>query len=132
MEVGVVGLLRTAWVAATMPILVAAVPCSGLASFHGAVLGFAKRGKITQSSSQVKDLMVYFGLWSVWLVRKLKKLGDIESEGVQLSIGCSGNTLGGTSRNLKVIPRNGSPLFHLYTKRKLTKARAKVIECKAL
>ncbi|KAM1382077.1 hypothetical protein ACFX2F_034588 [Malus domestica] len=53
MEVGVVGLLRTAWVAATMPILVAAVPCSGLASFHGAVLGFAKRGKITQSSSQL-------------------------------------------------------------------------------
>ncbi|CAN6543938.1 unnamed protein product [Malus baccata var. baccata] len=52
MEVGVVGLLRTAWVAATMPILVAAVPCSWLASFHGAVLGFAKRGKIMQSSSQ--------------------------------------------------------------------------------
>ncbi|TQE06364.1 hypothetical protein C1H46_007998 [Malus baccata] len=52
MEVCDVGLVRTAWVAATMPILVAAVPCSGLASFHGAVLGFAKRGKITRSSSQ--------------------------------------------------------------------------------
>ncbi|CAN6686123.1 unnamed protein product [Malus baccata var. baccata] len=121
MEVGVVGLLRTAWVATTMPILVAAVPCSGLASFHGAVLGFAKRGKITQSSSQGS-------------LRDHSEQNDeyVIPHGVQLSIGRSGNTLGGTSRNLKVIPRNGSPLFHLYTKRKLTKASAKVIECKAL
>ncbi|KAM1763627.1 polyprenol reductase 2-like [Malus sylvestris] len=52
MEVGVVGLLRTAWIAATLPILIAALPFSWLSSFRGAVLGFAKRGKTMQSSSQ--------------------------------------------------------------------------------
>lgn len=56
MEVGVVGLLRTAWIAATLPILIAALPFSWLSSFRGAVLGFAKRGKTMQSSSQVTDL----------------------------------------------------------------------------
>ncbi|ONH90924.1 hypothetical protein PRUPE_8G083500 [Prunus persica] len=52
MEVGLVGLLRTAWIAAILPLLIASVPSSRLSSFHGAVLEFAKRGKIMKSSSQ--------------------------------------------------------------------------------
>lgn len=55
MEVGVVGLLRGAWIAGTLPILIASLPCSSLTWFHGALLGFAKRGKIMQSSSKVSD-----------------------------------------------------------------------------
>ncbi|BFG41391.1 hypothetical protein CerSpe_276650 [Prunus speciosa] len=52
MEVGLVGLLRTAWIAAILPILIASVPSSRLSLFHGAVLEFAKRGKIMKTSSQ--------------------------------------------------------------------------------
>ncbi|XP_008236831.1 PREDICTED: polyprenol reductase 2-like isoform X2 [Prunus mume] len=52
MEEGLVGLLRTAWIAAILPLLIASVPSSRLSSFHGAVLEFAKRGKIMKSSSQ--------------------------------------------------------------------------------
>ena len=44
-------LLRAAWIAGTLPILIASLPCSWLGSFHGLVLGFARRGKIMQSSS---------------------------------------------------------------------------------
>lgn len=47
-------LLRAAWIAGTLPILIAALPCSWLGSFHGLVLGFARRGKIMQSSSHRK------------------------------------------------------------------------------
>ncbi|KAB1224559.1 Polyprenol reductase 2 [Morella rubra] len=52
MEVGLVGLLRAAWIAGTLPILIASVPSSMLNWFRDALLGFAKRGKTMQSSSQ--------------------------------------------------------------------------------
>ncbi|XP_040364433.1 polyprenol reductase 2 [Rosa chinensis] len=52
MEVGLVGLLRTAWIASILPTLLASVPCSGLNSFYERLMVFAKRGKIMQSSSQ--------------------------------------------------------------------------------
>ena len=55
MEMGIVALLRAAWVAVTLPILVASVPSSRLNLFHELVLGFAKRGKIMPSSSHVCD-----------------------------------------------------------------------------
>uniref|UniRef100_A0A6M2E9X1 3-oxo-5-alpha-steroid 4-dehydrogenase C-terminal domain-containing protein n=1 Tax=Populus davidiana TaxID=266767 RepID=A0A6M2E9X1_9ROSI len=54
MELGLVELLRAAWIAGTLPILIASLPCSWLGSFHGIVLGFARRGKIMQSSSHRK------------------------------------------------------------------------------
>ncbi|KAJ6409848.1 hypothetical protein OIU84_009351 [Salix udensis] len=54
MELGLVELLRAAWIAGTLPILIASLPCSWLGSFHGLVLGFARRGKIMQSSSHHK------------------------------------------------------------------------------
>lgn len=46
------GLLRAGWVAAILPILIASLPFSWMTSFHGLVLGFAKRGKIMQASSK--------------------------------------------------------------------------------
>lgn len=51
MEIGLVDVLRATWVAATLPILIALIPSSRLNSFRELVLGFAKRGKIMQSSS---------------------------------------------------------------------------------
>ncbi|XP_065867420.1 polyprenol reductase 2 [Euphorbia lathyris] len=54
MELGLVGLLRAAWIAGILPIVFASLPCSMLASFRTLVSGFAKRGKIMQSSSQYK------------------------------------------------------------------------------
>ncbi|XP_034916891.1 polyprenal reductase 2 isoform X2 [Populus alba] len=54
MEPGLVELLRAAWIAGTLPILIASLPCSRLGSFHGLVLGFARRGKIMKSSSHHK------------------------------------------------------------------------------
>lgn len=58
MEVGVVELVRTGWIAGTLPILIASLPLSCLNSFHDIVLGFAKRGKILQSSSSKVRLSV--------------------------------------------------------------------------
>ncbi|KAM3695455.1 hypothetical protein ACJW30_07G131000 [Castanea mollissima] len=52
MEVGLVVLLRTAWIAGTLPILIALVPSSRLSWFRDLLLGFAKRGKLLQSSSK--------------------------------------------------------------------------------
>uniref|UniRef100_A0A6N2L5E3 3-oxo-5-alpha-steroid 4-dehydrogenase C-terminal domain-containing protein n=1 Tax=Salix viminalis TaxID=40686 RepID=A0A6N2L5E3_SALVM len=57
MELGLVELLRAAWIAGTLPILIASLPCSWLGSFHGLVLGFARRGKIMQSSSHHKFIV---------------------------------------------------------------------------
>uniref|UniRef100_A0A5B7BDV9 3-oxo-5-alpha-steroid 4-dehydrogenase C-terminal domain-containing protein n=1 Tax=Davidia involucrata TaxID=16924 RepID=A0A5B7BDV9_DAVIN len=51
MDIGLVALLRAAWIAGTLPILIASIPSSRLSWFHEALLGFAKRGKIMQSSS---------------------------------------------------------------------------------
>ncbi|XP_050365408.1 LOW QUALITY PROTEIN: polyprenol reductase 1-like [Argentina anserina] len=54
MEVGLAGLLRTAWIASILPILLASVPClsSRLSSFYNGLMVFAGRGKIMQCSSQ--------------------------------------------------------------------------------
>ncbi|KAG8655746.1 polyprenol reductase 2 isoform X2 [Manihot esculenta] len=54
MEIGLVGMLRAAWMAGIMPIVIASLPYSRLGLFHGVVLEFAKRGKIKQSSSHYK------------------------------------------------------------------------------
>lgn len=51
MELGLVALLRSAWIAGTLPLIVALMPFSRLHLFREAILGFAKRGKIMQSSS---------------------------------------------------------------------------------
>ncbi|PSS29483.1 Polyprenol reductase [Actinidia chinensis var. chinensis] len=51
MEMGIVALVRAAWVVGTLPILVASVPSSRLNAFQELLLGFARRGKIMQSSS---------------------------------------------------------------------------------
>lgn len=48
-----VTLLRAAWVAATLPVVIALIPFSKFSFFQQLVLGFAKRGKIMQSSSNV-------------------------------------------------------------------------------
>ena len=53
MELDLVALLRAAWIAGTLPILIASIPSSRLHSFHGLVLGFARRGKTMPSSSYV-------------------------------------------------------------------------------
>ena len=55
MELGIVWLVRVAWIAAILPMLIGSIPNSKLTSFHQLVLGFARRGKILQpsSSSQV-------------------------------------------------------------------------------
>ncbi|KAF2322807.1 hypothetical protein GH714_031013 [Hevea brasiliensis] len=50
MEIGLVGLLRAAWIAGILLIVIASLPYSRLGLFHGLVLEFAKRGKIMQSS----------------------------------------------------------------------------------
>ncbi|CAF2157654.1 unnamed protein product [Brassica napus] len=52
MEVGIVWLVRAAWIASILPILIASIPSSKLTSFHQLVLGFAGRGKILHLSSQ--------------------------------------------------------------------------------
>ncbi|RVW51719.1 Polyprenol reductase 2 [Vitis vinifera] len=52
MEVGLAWLLRAAWIAGTLPILVASIPSSRLSPVHGVLSGFASRGKTLQSSSQ--------------------------------------------------------------------------------
>ncbi|KAA8536038.1 hypothetical protein F0562_028516 [Nyssa sinensis] len=51
MEIGLVTLLRAAWIAGILPILIVSIPSSRLSSFREVLLGFAKRGKIMQSSS---------------------------------------------------------------------------------
>lgn len=45
-------LLNAAWLAGILPIIVACLPSSRLNPIHGALLEFAKRGKIMQSSSK--------------------------------------------------------------------------------
>lgn len=60
MESWLAGLLRAAWVAGILPLIIASLPSSRLNSFHGALLGFAKRGKIMQSSSHVRVQFSFF------------------------------------------------------------------------
>ncbi|QHO32256.1 Polyprenol reductase [Arachis hypogaea] len=45
-------LLRLAWIAGTLPILIASIPIPKLKFLHTILLGFARRGKIMHSSSQ--------------------------------------------------------------------------------
>ncbi|XP_042509304.1 polyprenol reductase 2 [Macadamia integrifolia] len=52
MKIEFVSLLRAAWIAAILPILVASLPCACLSSFHRIVLTFASRGKTMPSSSK--------------------------------------------------------------------------------
>ncbi|GMI83562.1 Polyprenol reductase 2 [Hibiscus trionum] len=51
MEVGLVALLRSTWVAAILPIVLASLPCSNLTPIRQTILGIAKRGKTMQPSS---------------------------------------------------------------------------------
>lgn len=51
MELGIAALLRAAWICGTLPILIALIPSSRLNSYKELLLGFAKRGKILQTSS---------------------------------------------------------------------------------
>ncbi|XP_043711784.1 polyprenol reductase 2-like [Telopea speciosissima] len=53
MEIELESLLRAAWIAAILPILVASLPCARLSSFHRLVLTFASRGKVMPSSSRI-------------------------------------------------------------------------------
>ncbi|XVF18000.1 hypothetical protein REPUB_Repub10bG0173800 [Reevesia pubescens] len=50
-KTGLIWVLRAAWIAGTLPIVIALLPSSLLNSFHTLLLGFAKRGKIMPSSS---------------------------------------------------------------------------------
>ncbi|KAJ9568439.1 hypothetical protein OSB04_004405 [Centaurea solstitialis] len=50
-ELGLVSLLRAAWIVATMPIVLACLPLPGLGWFRRGLLGFAKRGKILPANS---------------------------------------------------------------------------------
>lgn len=66
MEAWLAGLLRAAWLASIVPIIIASIPSSRLNSFHGAILGFAKRGKILQSSSYVSAAKLVFFFYFFW------------------------------------------------------------------
>uniref|UniRef100_A0A2P2JTX7 3-oxo-5-alpha-steroid 4-dehydrogenase C-terminal domain-containing protein n=1 Tax=Rhizophora mucronata TaxID=61149 RepID=A0A2P2JTX7_RHIMU len=57
MEMRLAWLLGAAWVAGTLPILVASLPFSCLNDFHQFLLGFAKRGKIMQPSFNSKFII---------------------------------------------------------------------------
>ncbi|XXG86104.1 hypothetical protein AAC387_Pa11g1065 [Persea americana] len=54
MELGLHLLLRAAWLAGILPILIASIPFSSFRPFHNTLLGFAGRGKIMQSASSNK------------------------------------------------------------------------------
>lgn len=60
MELGLVALLRAAWIAGTLPILIASIPSSRLNLFHGVLLSFAKRGKIMQPSNKITVPQKFF------------------------------------------------------------------------
>lgn len=53
MDVPLVQLLRVAWIAGTLPIIIASIPIPMLSWLRGTLLGFARRGKIMHSSSKV-------------------------------------------------------------------------------
>uniref|UniRef100_A0A6N2LLK7 3-oxo-5-alpha-steroid 4-dehydrogenase C-terminal domain-containing protein n=1 Tax=Salix viminalis TaxID=40686 RepID=A0A6N2LLK7_SALVM len=76
MQLGLVELLRAAWIAGTLPILIASLPCSWLGSFHGLVLGFARRGKIMKSSSH--HLISSENKFRVWLSVFLLLLMEVQ------------------------------------------------------
>lgn len=55
MELGIVVLLRAAWTAGILPVIIAEIPFPQCNLFKEVLLGFAKRGKIMQSSAHVSD-----------------------------------------------------------------------------
>lgn len=59
MEVLLVQLLRLAWIAATLPIIIASIPTPKLNWLRRTLLGFARRGKIMHSSSQVPQSSLF-------------------------------------------------------------------------
>ncbi|XP_052192900.1 polyprenol reductase 2-like [Diospyros lotus] len=71
MEIGLAELLIVAWIAGTLPILIASIPFSQLNYFHQFLLGFAKRGKTMQSSAHKftlpqKFFCHFYALAVVW------------------------------------------------------------------
>nr|XP_043609323.1 polyprenol reductase 2-like [Erigeron canadensis] len=60
LELGLVSLIRIAWIAATLPILIACLPVPGLGWFRKVLLGFAKRGKVLQSKNKFTVPQRYF------------------------------------------------------------------------
>lgn len=51
MEVLLIQLLKLAWIAGTLPIIIASIPIPMLSWLRKTLLGFARRGKIMHSSS---------------------------------------------------------------------------------
>ncbi|KAK7257996.1 hypothetical protein RIF29_32369 [Crotalaria pallida] len=70
-EVILVQLLRLAWIAATLPLLVASIPIPNLTWLRRTLLGFACRGKIMRSSSQrftipQRFFLHFYAVASIW------------------------------------------------------------------
>ncbi|XP_022971054.1 polyprenol reductase 2-like [Cucurbita maxima] len=69
MEIGIVWLLRAAWIAGILPILLALLPFSRLSWYRRTILEFAKRGKILQSSTKKftvpQKFFCHFYVWAV-------------------------------------------------------------------
>ncbi|KAI0501064.1 hypothetical protein KFK09_019282 [Dendrobium nobile] len=97
MEFGMVPLLRVAWVAATLPILVALVPVRSIGFFRRLLVGFAARGKTLQSSTKLtvpQRFFLHFYVIAVLLTTSLvlstwfyayKKMTPLASEPLQFS-----------------------------------------------
>ncbi|XP_074313289.1 polyprenal reductase 2-like isoform X2 [Silene latifolia] len=110
MEIGIVGLLRLAWLAGILPILIACLPFTGFNFIHHILLVSAGRGKITQSSSRFSKLTVpqkcfsHFYVWAVlWTSLLLlttwayaHKLGSLVFESTSYS-GITGFLIGGSN-----------------------------------
>ncbi|CAM8966578.1 unnamed protein product [Rhodiola kirilowii] len=58
-DIRVSWLLQAWWIAGILPILIASIPSSRLASFHHLVLGFARRGKIMTSSNSSQKFWIF-------------------------------------------------------------------------
>ncbi|KAI4351242.1 hypothetical protein L6164_005619 [Bauhinia variegata] len=80
MEVGLAQFLQLAWIAGTLPIVVAFIPISKLNWFREALMGFAKRGKTMQYSSQKftvpqRFFLHFYVVGSVWTMLLLVTTG---------------------------------------------------------
>lgn len=62
----VVYLLRAAWIAGILPIMVASIPSSKIAVLHKLLLRLSGRGKIMDPSSKVSNILdwVLIGGWT--------------------------------------------------------------------
>ncbi|KNA10694.1 hypothetical protein SOVF_141950 [Spinacia oleracea] len=115
MELGIESLLKMAWVAAILPILIASFPSSYLNPVHQTLLVFAGRGKIIQSSSRLNKLTVpqkffshFYGFAVVWTSFLLlttwiyaHKIGSLVSESTSHS-------------NVASYLTGGSQVFSIY------------------